>query len=285
MKNIPSLTLSNGVKIPQFGYGVYLVPEEECEKCCLEAIKLGYRHIDTAHAYNNEKEVGLAVKKCGLPRKELFITSKLWPTEYGEGKTLEAIKKMLKRLDMEYLDLILLHQAGGDYCGAYKDMEKALEMGLVKSIGLSNFESDDLDEILKISKVKPHVEQLECHPYYQQTKLKKKLEPYKTIIESWYPIGHGDKELLNEPIFVKMGKKYNKTTAQIILRWHIQAGYVVFPKSTNPVHIKENLDIFDFNLSNEEMEEIHKLDNKKRYVSLTKEYINNVVNIYKPKYD
>ena len=148
-----------------------------------------------------------------------------------------------------------------------------------------HFESDDLDDILKISKVKPHVEQLECHPYYQQTKLKKKLEPYKTIIESWYPIGHGDKELLNEPIFVKMGKKYNKTTAQIILRWHIQASNVVFPKSTNPVHNKENLNIFDFNLSNEEMEEIRKMDNKKRYTNFTKEFINKVVNDYKPKYD
>ena len=164
-------------------------------------------------------------------------------------------------------------------------MEKALEAGLVKSIGISNFESDNLDEILKICKVKPHVEQVECHPYYQQTNLKKKLEPYKTIIEAWYPIGHADKEMLNDPIFVKMGKKYNKTTAQIILRWHIQAGNVVFPKSTNPVHIKENLNIFDFNLSNEEMEEIRKLDNKKRYVTLTKEFINKVCTDYKPKYD
>ena len=249
MSKIPFLTLSNGVKIPQFGYGVYLVPEEECEKCCLEALKLGYRHIDTEHAYNNEKEVGLAVKKCGIPRKEIFITSKLWPSEYGEGKTLEAIKKMLKRFDLDYLDLLLLHQAGGDYCGAYKDMEKALDMGLVKSIGLSNFESSDLDDILKIAKVKPHVEQLECHPYFQQTNLKKKLEPYKTIIESWYPIGHGDKEMLSDPLFEKMAKKYNKSVAQVILRWHIQAGFVVFPKSTNPEHIKENLITFDFSLS------------------------------------
>ena len=271
MSKIPYLTLSNGVQIPQFGYGVFLVPEEECEKCCLEALKLGYRHIDTAHAYNNEKEVGLAVKKCGIPRKEIFITSKLWPSEYGEGKTLEAIKKMLKRFDLDYLDLLLLHQAGGDYCGAYKDMEKALDMGLVRSIGLSNFESTDLDDILKIAKVKPHVEQLECHPYFQQTNLKKKLEPYKTIIESWYPIGHGDKEMLSEPLFEKLGKKYNKSTAQIILRWHIQAGFVVFPKSTNPVHIKENFDIFNFNLTNEEMNEINKMGKTKRFYNLNVE--------------
>ena len=262
------VTLNDGNKIPQFGLGVYLIQgDDETEKTCLEALKLGYRHIDTAHAYQNERGVGKAVKKSGVKREEIWITSKLWPSEYGEGKTLEAIKKMLARLDTPYIDLLLLHQQFGDYVGAWKDMERAVELGLVKSIGISNF-NENLDDFLLHAKLKPSVIQVECHPYFAQHDLKNKISCYGTIIESWYPLGHGDSVLLNEPIFVKLGKKYHKTTAQIILRWHIQEGNIVFPKSTNIQHLKENIDIFDFELSSEEMNEITKLDCGKRYFTL-----------------
>ena len=282
MQNQTYLTLNNGIKIPQLGIGVFLTPEEECEKACLEALKLGVRHIDTAHMYNNEKQVGEAMKKSGIPRKEIFLTSKLWISEYEDAYN--GIEKMLKRLNTDYIDLVLLHQPGGNYIKAYKDMEKAYEKGLVKSIGLSNFEGNDLDEVLKIAKIKPAVNQVECHPYFQQVNLKKRLEPYKTIIEAWYPIGHGDKALLNDEIFVKLGKKYKKTPVQIILRWHIQSGNVIFPKSTNPVHIKENYEIFDFNLTQEEMDQINKFGDKKRYYVRTDEMLKTFAT-FKPKYD
>ncbi len=265
------IRLNDGNKIPQFGLGVYLIQgDDKTEKVCLGALKLGYRHIDTAHAYQNERGVGKAVKKSGIKREEIWITSKLWPSEYGEGKTLIAIKKMLERLGTSYIDLLLLHQQFGDYVGAWKDMERAVELGLVKSIGISNF-NENLDDFLLHAKIKPSVIQVECHPYFAQHDLKKKLLPYGTTIESWYPLGHGDSVLLNEPIFVKLAKKYHKTTAQIILRWHIQEGNIVFPKSTNIQHLKENIDIFDFELSIEEMDEISKLDCGKRYFTLSLE--------------
>lgn len=262
------ITLNDGNKIPQFGLGVYLIRgDENTKEACLKAFKLGYRHIDTAHAYQNERGVGQAIKESGLKREDIWVTSKLWPSEYGRGTTKEAIKKMLNRLDTPYIDLLLLHQQFGDYVGAWKDMEEAKALGLVKSIGISNFD-ENLDDFLAHASIKPSVIQVECHPYYQQHDLKKKLEPYGTIIESWYPLGHADEGLLNEKIFLELGKKYNKTAAQIILRWHIEEGYIVFPKTTNEIHMKENIDIFDFSLTSEEMNEISKLDCGKRFFTL-----------------
>ena len=264
------LTLNDGNKIPQFGLGVFQIPgDEKTKEACLEAFKLGYRHIDTAHAYQNERGVGQAVKESGIPREEIWITTKLWPSEYGEGKTAKAIDKMLERLQTEYIDLLLLHQQFGDYLGAWKDMEKAVAEGKVKSIGLSNFESERLEEVLAAATINPSVLQVECHPYYQQNDLKKRIAPYNTVIESWYPLGHGDAALIEEPVFTKLAEKYGKTNAQIILRWHIQEGIIVFPKSSNPVHIKENIDIFDFELSEEEMNEIRQLDKGFRYYTRT----------------
>lgn len=264
------ITLNDGNKIPQFGLGVFLIPEDEkAKEACLEAFKLGYRHIDTAHAYQNERGVGQAVKESGIPREEIWITSKLWPSEYGEGKTEKAIDKMLERLGTDYIDLLLLHQQFGDYLGAWKDMEKAVAEGKVKSIGLSNFESERLEEVLAAATINPSVLQVECHPYYQQNDLKKRIAPYNTVIESWYPLGHGDAALIEEPVFTKLAEKYEKTNAQIILRWHIQEGTIVFPKSSNPVHIKENIDIFDFELTEEEMNEIRQLDKGFRYFTMT----------------
>ena len=259
------LTLNNGLKMPQFGLGVYLVPDgKETIEACLNAFKLGVRHIDTAHAYQNERGVGEALKQCGLKREEVWITTKLWPTEYGEGKTLPAIDKMLNRLQTDYIDLLLLHQQVGDYIGAWKDMEKAVKLGKVKSIGISNFK-ENLEDLLANATIKPAAIQVECHPYFPQNELKKRMAKFGTILESWYPIGHGDPKLINEPIFTKLAQKYGKTNVQIILRWHIQEGNSVFPKTTNPDHMRENFDIFDFELSAEDMAEIAKLDNGKRY--------------------
>ena len=264
------ITLNDGNKIPQFGLGVFQISgDEKTKEACLEAFKLGYRHVDTAHAYQNERGVGQAVKESGLPREEIWITTKLWPSEYGEGKTAKAIDKMLERLQTDHIDLLLLHQQFGDYLGAWKDMEKAVAEGKVKSIGLSNFESERLEEVLAAATINPSVLQVECHPYYQQNDLKKRIAPYNTVIESWYPLGHGDAALIEEPVFTKLAEKYGKTNAQIILRWHIQEGTIVFPKSSNPVHIKENIGIFDFELTEEEMNEIRQLDKGFRYFTMT----------------
>lgn len=264
------VTLNDKNKIPQIGLGVYLIRgDEDTKNACLNALKMGYRHIDTAHAYQNERGVGEAVRESGVARNEVWITSKLWPSEYGEKKTAKAIDKMLERLDTDYIDLLLLHQQFGDYIGAWKDMEKAVKCGKVKSIGLSNFESTRLEELLSIAEIKPSVLQVECHPYYQQTNLKKRIASYDTKLECWYPLGHGDKELINEPIFSSIANKYGKSNSQVILRWHIQEGNIVFPKTTNIEHMKENIDIFDFELTDDEMNKIRSLDKGIRYFTMT----------------
>ena len=262
-------TLNDGNKIPQFGLGVYMVPAgEETETAVRSALDMGYRHIDTAHAYQNERSVGKAVRESGVPREEVWITSKLWPSEYGEGKTAAAIDKMLDRLGTDHVDLLLLHQQFGDYLGAWRDMERAVAAGKVRSIGLSNFESDRLEEVLAAATIKPAVLQVECHPYYQQNALKERLAPYGTVLEAWYPLGHGDAGLLAEPVFAELGEKYGKSPAQIILRWHIQEGTIVFPKTTNPQHMAENIDIFDFELTDDEMGRVRALDRGQRYFTL-----------------
>ena len=245
------------------GFGVFLIRGDELtEQSCLEAFKLGYRHIDTAHVYGNERGVGSAIKKSGIPREQIFLTSKLWHNECGEGITAKAIDRMLKRLDTTYLDLLLIHWPVGDYCGAWKDMERAVEAGKVKSIGLSNFMGKYLEDILKIAKILPAVDQVECHPYAPCDDLRKELDKINCKIEAWSPIGRADKNLLNEEVLVNLGKKYNKTAAQVILRWHIEKGNIIFPKSTNPVHIKENWEIFDFKLTDEEIKQIDRLPKK-----------------------
>ena len=276
----PIITLNDGNRIPQLGYGVFLISkDEDAEKCVLEALKVGYRHIDTAHAYFNERGVGKAIKKSGIPRKDIFLTSKLWITEYGEEASYKAIDKMLKRLDTDYIDLLLLHQPFNDYVGAYKAMEKAQKEGKVKSIGISNFYGEHLDDILTKCTVKPAVNQVETHPYFDQRDLVKKLEPYGTKIEAWYPLGHGDKNLINEPIFVKLAEKYKKTNSQVILRWHLQKGFIVFPKSLT--HIKENFEIFDFELTKNEMDEIAKIHKNKKYFDVPRDEYLKILNSFK----
>ena len=271
------LEMNNKLKIPQLGFGVFLIKDnEEAERCCLEAFKLGYRHIDTAHVYGNEKGVGEAIRKSGIPRDQIFLTSKIWQNECGEGVTEKAIDRMLKRLKLDYIDLLLIHWTVGDYCGAWKDMEKAVEAGKLKSIGLSNFKKKYLDDILKIAKIMPVVNQVECHPYDPCDDLRVELDKIHCYIEAWSPIGRGNKELLSEPLFVELGKKYNKTVPQIILRWHIEKGNIIFPKSTNPVHIKENMEIFDFKLTKEEIE---KIDGLKRQPIFTAKWEEKLANI------
>ncbi len=277
------ITLNDGTRIPQLGLGVYMIQGDPAtEKAVSEALEIGYRHIDTAHAYQNERGVGAAVRKSGIPRQEIWITTKLWPSEYGEGKTSAAIEKMLQRLDTDYIDLLLLHQQFGDYLGAWKDMERAVKQGKVRSIGISNFESSRLEELCEAATIKPSVLQVECHPYWAQHDLKKRVEKYGTAIESWYPIGHGDKGLIGEPVFTRLAAKYGKTNVQVILRWQIQQGNIIFPKTTNPDHMKSNLDIFDFALTDGEMAEIARLDNTKRFYNVKLEDQERMLGAWKP---
>lgn len=268
----PYLKLNDGNTIPQIGLGVFLIPGgKPTENSCLSALECGYRHIDTAHAYQNERSVGKAVRESGVPRDEVFITSKIWPTEYGEGMTSDAIDRMLRRLDTDHIDLLLLHQQVGDYMGAWRDMEKAVGDGRVRSIGLSNFDGPRLDQVLSESRIKPAVLQVECHPYYQERDVKDLLSEYGTRIMSWYPIGHGDKGLINQPVFTELAEKYGKSNVQVILRWHVQEGNIVIPGSQNPDHIRSNLDICDFELTEDEIESIRALDCGKRFYNSTYE--------------
>jgi diketogulonate reductase-like aldo/keto reductase len=279
--NVPMIRLNNGLEMPQFGLGTFTASNEACKEACLIAFKNGYRHIDTAHAYGNENGVGQAMKESGIPREEIWITSKLWPSEYGEGVSLEAIDKMLARLQTPYIDLLYVHQPVGDFIGAWKDMEKAIKAGKVRALGISNF--DDSDEafsaIVDGMEIKPVALQIECHPYAQRKHIREKVKPYNIAIECWYPLGHGSKELLSDPVIRKIGEAHNKTNAQIILRWHIQEGFSVIPGATNPDYIKENISIFDFALSDEEMDTMRSLDKEKRFFNMTLEQKQGFVNM------
>ena len=266
MKKQTDIRLNSGYDIPQMGLGVFMIPDGKATIDAVRtALEIGYRHIDTAHVYENERSVGQAVKESEIPREDIFITTKLWVSDYGYEKSMAEIDMMLERLDTDYIDLLLLHQPVGDYIGAYRAMEEAVKQGKIRSIGLSNFDGIVLQEVLDVAKIYPAVLQVELHPYATRSELREHVEPYGTVIESWFPLGHGDANLLNEAIFLKLAEKYGKTTAQIILRWHIQMGNIVFPKSTSREHLRENIDIFDFELSSHEMMEIAKLDKGRRY--------------------
>ena len=267
-------TLNNGLKMPMAGIGTFLLSPDEAEASVLAALEDGYRLIDTANAYVNEKAVGRAMKKSGLPREEIFLETKLWPSFYEDE---EAVDKTLERLGTDYIDLLLLHQPAGNYVAGYRQMEKAYKEGKVRAIGLSNFNQGQIEEILSLCEVKPAVLQTEVHPYFQERELKKFLERAGMVIQAWYPLGHGDKALLEEPLFAELAKKYGKTNAQVILRWHIQAGNIVIPGSKNPAHIKDNFDLFDFSLTEEEMAKITALDKDTRYYTSTPEMLRRYV--------
>ena len=264
------VTLNNGIKMPMAGIGTFLLTPDEAEASVLNALACGYRLIDTANAYVNEKAVGRAMKKSGVSREEIFLETKLWPAFYEQS---DAVEKTLERLDTDYIDLLLIHQPAGNYLAGYKLMEKAYKEGKVKAIGLSNFSQSQIREILDICEVKPVVLQTEVHPYYQEKKLKDYLKKEGIVIQAWYPLGHGDKALLEEPLFQELGKKYGKSSAQIILRWHIQAGNIVIPGSKSPAHIQDNFDLFDFSLTAWEMAQISIMDKNVRYYTSTPELL------------
>lgn len=264
------VTLNNGIKMPMAGIGTFLLTPDEAEASVLSALACGYRLIDTANAYVNEKAVGRAMKKSGVSREEIFLETKLWPAFYEQS---DAVEKTLERLDTDYIDLLLIHQPAGNYIAGYKLMEKAYKEGKVKAIGLSNFSQSQIREILDICEVKPVVLQTEVHPYYQEKKLKDYLKKEGIVIQAWYPLGHGDKALLEEPLFQELGKKYGKSSAQIILHWHIQAGNIVIPGSKSPAHIQDNLDLFDFSLTAWEMAQISIMDKNVRYYTSTPELL------------
>ena len=263
-------TLSNGNKMPMAGIGVFMMSPAEAEAAVESAIKSGVRLIDTANGYMNESGTGRGIKKSGVAREEIFLVTKLWPTVY-EKET--AIDETLARLGTDYIDLLFLHQPTANWREGYRKIEKAYKEGKVKAIGLSNFPEDLLKEAIETMDIKPHVVQVEAHPYFPQTALKAFLAETGMGLMAWYPLGHGDKNLINEPVFAKLAAKYGKSNAQIILRWHVQSGNVVFPGSRNPEHIRDNFDIFDFALTGEEMAEIAKVDKGVRYYNGTPEML------------
>ena len=270
MSNQLYVKLNNGVEMPMAGIGTFLLSPQEAEASCISALQDGYRLIDTANAYVNEKAVGRAMKKSGIAREEIFLETKLWPSFYND---VDAVEKTLQRLDTDTIDLLLIHQPAGNYIAGYRLMEQAYKAGKVRAIGLSNFNEEQIREILSVCEVRPAVLQTEIHPYSQEKGLKEFLSKEDIVIQAWYPLGHGDAAQLQEPVFAKLAEKYGKSNAQIILRWHIQAGNVVIPGSKNPEHIRANFDLFDFELTAEEMQEIQKLNKDKRYYTSTPELL------------
>lgn len=269
----PYVQLNNGQWMPRFGIGTYNVPGDSvAEDAVSYALKCGYRHIDTAHAYRVERGVGKAVKESGIPRSEIWITSKLWPSEFGEGKTMEAIDKMLERLQTDYIDLLYVHQPMGDYRGAWRDMEKAVRQGKVRSLGISNFDASDslFNDIMEFAEIKPAVMQIECHPYAQRKEWQQKTRQHNIQLECWFPLGGemSNGALFKDPTIQKIAKVHGKTPAQIIIRWHIQEGFSVIPGAIRHDYIKENISVFDFYLTDEEMAQMRSLNKEKRFFNM-----------------
>ena len=265
-----NIILNNKLKCPVVGIGTFMLSPADAEVSVREALKMGYRLVDTANAYVNERAVGRGIKESKVDRKDVFLSTKLWPSEYENEN---AVDETLERLGVDYVDLLFIHQPAGNWLAGYRQLEKAYKEGKAKSIGISNFEGKYIEELETKWKIVPQFIQVEAHPYFTQTELRKTLDKYDIKIMSWYPLGHGDKSLINEPVFAELGKKYGKSSAQIILRWHIQKGFVVIPGSKNVDHIKDNLDILDFKLTDEEMAEIAKLDKNERYYHRTDEQL------------
>lgn len=259
-------TLSNDLKMPLLGIGTFMISPEDAEVSVYKALKNGYRLIDTANAYMNEAAVGKAMKRAiaegVVKREEIFLSTKLWPTLY-ESDT--AVEETLSRLGTDYVDLLFIHQPAGNFTAGYEKIEEAYKKSQARSLGISNFHGEKLERLLAAAAVKPHVIQLETHPYHIKHEIMKRLASYGTKLMGWYPLGHGDRTLLEEPVFVNLADKYRKSTVQIILRWAVQKGFITIPGTKNPDHIRANFDIFDFALTEAEMAEIAKLDGKKCY--------------------
>ncbi len=254
------VTLNNGVKMPVLGYGVYQTPPEQTQRCVLDAIHVGYRSIDTAQAYGNEEGVGNALVKCGLPREEFFVTTKVWISNAGYDKAKVSLEESLNKLQVSYIDLLLIHQPFGDYYGTYRAMEEAYKAGKVRAIGVSNFYPDRYIDIYRFAEIKPAVNQVETHVFQQQKTAKEYLKKNGTQIESWGPFAEGKNDYFNNPVLKEIGAGHGKSTAQVALRFLIQSGVVVIPKSTHKERMQENFNVFDFELTAEEMAMVEALD-------------------------
>ncbi|MCC8050371.1 MAG: aldo/keto reductase [Clostridiales bacterium] len=262
------ITMNNGGKCPAIGIGTYMIGPADAERSVREALKMGYECVDTANAYGNERAVGRGIKESGVPREKIFLSTKLWASEYENEN---AVNETLERLGVDYVDLLYIHQPAGNWLAGYRQLEKAYRDGKAKAIGISNFEGKYLEELETKWEIAPQFIQVEAHPYFTQDELRKNLEKNGIKLMSWYPLGHGDKSLIEEPVFAELGKKYGKSPAQIILRWHTQMGFAVIPGSKNVDHIRDNLDILDFKLSDDDMAEIAKLNKDVRYYNRTDE--------------
>lgn len=254
------IKLSNGVLMPQMGYGVYQIEPEDCERCVMDAISVGYRMIDTAQAYLNEEVVGKAWKKSGVRREDLFLVNKVWHSNYGEGQTMKSIDESLRKLQTDYIDLMLLHQPFCDRYGAYRDLEKAYKAGKVRAIGVSNFFPDHLVDLAANMEIAPMVNQVETHVFDQQREARKYMDEIGTHIMSWAPLAEGQNNLFSDPVLTKIGEKYGKTTAQVALRWLLQSDVIIIPKTVHKSRMEENLNLFDFTLDADDMEAIALLD-------------------------
>ena len=262
------IVLNNGVKCPVVGIGTFMLAPAEAENSVREALKMGYSLVDTANAYVNERAVGRGMKESGVERGDIFLSTKLWPSEYENEN---AVDETLERLGVDYVDLLYIHQPAGNWLAGYRQLEKACKEGKARAIGISNFEGKYIAELEKEWEIAPQFIQVEAHPYFAQNELRQTLDKYGIKLMSWYPLGHGDRSLIEEPVFRKLGEKYGKSSAQVILRWHTQMGFVVIPGSRNVDHIRDNMDILDFTLTDEEMAEIAKLNKGVRYYIRTDE--------------
>lgn len=275
------IKLNNGIECPMLGIGTFMLSPAEAEHSVCEALKMGYRLVDTANAYVNERAVGRGVKKSGVRREEVFVSTKLWPSEYENG---DAVDESLERLGLEYVDLLYIHQPAGNWLAGYRQLEKAYADGKARSTGISNFEGKYIAALEREWALVPQFIQVEAHPYFTQSELRKTLDRHGIRLMAWYPLGHGDRSLLREPIFAELGRRYDKTPAQIILRWHTQMGFVVIPGSKNVEHIRDNLHIFDFTLTEEDMAAIAKLDRGARYYRRTEAQLIQFA-AYQPSYE
>ena len=275
------IQLNNGLECPVIGIGTFMLAPADAQNSVREALKMGYRLIDTANAYVNERAVGRGMRESGVPREEIFLSTKLWASEYENEN---AVEETLERLGVEYVDLLYIHQPAGNWLAGYRQLEKAYRDGKAKAIGISNFEGKYIAELETQWEIVPQFIQVEAHPYFPQDELRVTLDRYGIRLMAWYPLGHGDKSLIEEPVFRKLGEKYGKSSAQVILRWHTQMGFVVIPGSKNVAHIRDNLDILDFRLTEEEMAEIAKLNSGKRYYTRTDEALDSYA-AWQPVYE
>ena len=263
------LTLNNGIQMPALGLGTLRIFGKDAENAVIEATNCGYRHIDTASSYQNEKAVGRGIAHCGIPREELFITVKIWPSDYTHAE--EAFEGSLRRLQIDYCDMLIVHHPVGDYYACWESFEKLVKAGKARALGLSNFSQEQIKGFVERFEIKPSLVTVETHPYAAQNQLREYLKSQGIVLEAWYPLGHADSHLLQEPVILRLAEKYGKSPVQIILRWHVQMGNSVLPGSKSPEHIRENIDIFDFALSEEDMKEIALLDTGTQYKVFTDE--------------